>query len=235
MRHELLKTLVNRFGENYSESLRIDLRSGEDAEIFKWFLASILFGAPIREHSARQTYECFVKHHVLTADEILKTGWEALVRILDEGGYTRYDFKTADKLLEVMRNLKERYDGSLKLLHESASNSSDLEKRLKDLGKGIGDVTVNIFLRELRGILIKARSQPSSMVALAAKNLGITRKQVVNVTLEDLEEFWHRNLVTGRSFTNFETTLLRLGKDFYRKGRALPVEASGARRHRRGP
>jgi hypothetical protein len=235
MRHELLKTIVNRFGENYSESLRIDLRSGEDAEIFKWFLASILFGAPIREHSASQTYECFVKHHVLTVDEILKAGWEALVKMLDEGGYTRYDFKTADKLLEVMRNLKERYHGSLKLLHESASSPSDLEKRLKDLGKGIGDVTVNIFLRELRGILIKARPQPSSMVALAAKNLGITRKQVTNVTLEDLEEFWQRNLVTGRSFTNFETTLLRLGKDFYRKGRALSVEANGARRHRRAP
>jgi hypothetical protein len=235
MKHELLETLVNRFGENYSESLGIDLRSGEDAEIFKWFLASILFGAPIREHSARQTYECFVKHHVLTADEILKAEWEALVRILDEGGYTRYDFKTADKLLEVMRNLKERYGGSLKLLHESASDPIDLEKKLKDLGKGIGNVTVNIFLRELRGILIKAKPQPSSMVVLAAKNLGITRKQVTNVTLEDLEEFWQRNLVADRSFTNFETALLRLGKDFYRKGKPLPAEANGARWHRRAP
>jgi hypothetical protein len=235
MKHETLKALVNRFGQNYSESLRIDLRSGEDAEIFKWFLASILFGAPIREYSARKTYECFVKHHVLTADEILNVGWEALVRILDEGGYTRYDFKTADKLLEVMKNLKEKYNGSLKLLHESASDPSDLEKRLKDLGKGIGNVTVNIFLREVHGILEKAKPQPSSMVALAAKNLGITRRSATKVTLKELEDFWKRNPVRGRSFTNFETALLRLGKDFYRKGKPLPVEANGGRRHHRAP
>jgi hypothetical protein len=235
MKHQLVVAVVNRFGENYSESLRIDLRSGEDTEIFKWFLASILFGAPIREHSARKTYECFVKHHVLTADEILNVGWEGLVRILDEGGYTRYDFKTADKLLEVMRNLKEKYNGSLKLLHESASGPSDLEKRLKDLGKGIGGVTVNIFLRELRGILEKAKPQPSSLVVLAAKNLGIARRSATKVTLEELEDFWKRNRVRGRSFTNFETALLRLGKDFYRKGRPLPFEANGGRPHRRAP
>jgi hypothetical protein len=233
MKPRLLKALVTRYGENYSELLRIDLQSGEDAEIFKWFLASILFGAPIREHSARKTYECFAKHHVLTADDILNVGWEALVRILDEGGYTRYDFKTADKLLEVTRNLKEKYNGSLRLLHERASDPSDLEKRLKDLGNGIGCVTVNIFLRELRGILEKAKPQPSSMVALAARKLGITRRSTTKVTLEELEDFWKRNQVTGRSFTNFETTLLKLGKDFYRKGRPLPVEANGGMRYRR--
>jgi hypothetical protein len=235
MKHDLLVTLVNRFGQNYSELLRIDLRSGEDAETFKWFLASILFGAPIREHSARRTYECFVKRHILAADEILNVGWEGLVRILDEGGYARYDFKTADKLLEVARNLEKKYSGSLKLLHESASGPRDLEKRLKDLGKGIGNVTVNIFLREVRGILEKAKPQPSSIVVLAAKNLGITRRPAAKVTLEDLEDFWRKNRVRGKSFTNFETMLLRLGKDFYRKGRPLPVEASGERPHRRAP
>jgi hypothetical protein len=36
----------------------------------------------------------------LTPKQILKTGWDDLVKILDEGGYTRYDFKTADRLLE---------------------------------------------------------------------------------------------------------------------------------------
>ncbi|MCJ7633095.1 hypothetical protein MUP77_11975, partial [Candidatus Bathyarchaeota archaeon] len=63
-------------------------------------LASLLFGAPITESSVVKTYNCFQKHGVLTPKQILKTGWDDLVKILDEGGYTRYDFKTADKLLE---------------------------------------------------------------------------------------------------------------------------------------
>jgi len=49
-----------------------------------------------------------------------------------------------------MGNLIANYEGNLSLLHDQASSSSDLEKRLKELGKGIGDVTVSIFLRELR-------------------------------------------------------------------------------------
>jgi hypothetical protein len=235
MKHEFLKALIDCYGENYSESLGIDLRSGEETEIFKWFLASILFGAPIRESSAIKTYRCFKKHGVLKPDRILSAGWERLVRILDEGGYTRYDFKTADKLLEVMQNLKDQYDGSLKLLHERASDSFDLEERLKNLGKGIGDTTVNIFLRELRSILTKARPGPSSMVVLAAKNLGITKKVVGQVTLEELENFWQRNEVKGKSFINFETALLRLGKDFYSKGRPIPVQAKREPPHRTEP
>jgi hypothetical protein len=71
------------------------------------------------------------------------------------------------------------------------------------------------------------------MVVLAANNLGITRGSGTKVTSEELDDFWKRNAVKGRSFTNFETALLRLGKDFYRKGRPLPLKANdGRQRHR---
>jgi endonuclease III len=221
MKSVFLKALVDRFGKRYSEILGIDLQGGGDKEIFKWFLASVLFGAPIREEAAIKTYTCFKKYNILTPERILETGWDGLVKILDEGGYTRYDFKTADKLLEVMQNLVEKYEGRLKVLHAEASDSHDLEKRLKDLGKGVGDTTVNIFLRELRDTLEKARPEPSNFVVLAAKSLGIAKKGTSQVTLEDLEAYWRRNEIAGESFMNFETALLRLGKDFYRRGRPV--------------
>ena len=140
-----------------------------------------------------------------------------MVEILDEGSYTRYDYKTADKLLEVMKNLKTNYDGSLILLHEKATDSLDLEKRLKELGKGIGDITVSIFLRELRGIWSKADSKPTPLVILAAKNMGITKTENPEKALKELKEFWNRNKAKGKSFVNFETALLRLGRDLRRK------------------
>ena len=40
---------------------------------------------------------------VLSPSKILETGWDGLVEILDEGGYTRYDFKTATKILEIAK------------------------------------------------------------------------------------------------------------------------------------
>lgn len=222
-----LKAFLDEFGTRYPRVLGINLEDGQEDEIFKWFLASLLFGAPITENTAMKTYACFQKHDVLTPQKILESGWDGLVKILDEGGYTRYDFKTADKLLEVMRNITEQYDGSLSLLYSRASGPDDLENRLKSLGKGIGSVTVSIFLREFRGVWQKAKSNPTSLVILAAKNLAIVEDESATEALEQLGHFWARNQVMEESFVNFETALLRLGKDFCRKKRCAccPVKS----------
>jgi endonuclease III len=217
MDREATNLLVEKFGRKYSDILGINLKNKDDGEIFKWFLASVLFGAPINETSVMRTYKCFESYEVLAPGKILETGWDGLVKILDEGGYARYDFKTSDKLLEVMGNLVTRYEGRLNLVHERSLDSYDLEKRLKDLGKGVGDVTVSIFLRELRGLWRKADSKPTSLIILAAKNLGITREESPEKALGELKEFWRKNEVDGKTFVNFETALLRLGKNFCRK------------------
>jgi hypothetical protein len=217
MNCEALKILLEKHGQKYSEALGIKLETARDSEIFKWFLAAVLFGAPITESSVIKTYRCFEKHHALTPERILKTGWDGLVQILDEGSYTRYDFKTADKLLLVMGNLEKEYDGSLNLLHQRALDSTDLENRLKLLGKGIGDVTVSIFLRDLRGIWKKADPKPTPLVIAVARDLGIIKTEEPQKALEELKAFWNKNKISGYTFVNFETALLRYGKNLRRK------------------
>jgi hypothetical protein len=220
VKKERLKALVEELGWKYSEILYIDLSKGEDEEVFKWFLASVLFGAPITEGSVIKTFNCFRTHSVLTPGRILETGWDGIVKILDEGGYARYDFKTADKLLEVVKNLMEKYEGSLTVLHSEASDARDLEKRLKDLGKGVGDVTVGIFFRELRQVWEKADPNPTDLVVLAAKNLKIVDEETTaRSSLEQLKSFWSKKKVAGKSFVEFETALVRFGKDLRRKQR----------------
>ena len=226
VKKERLKALVEELGRKYSEILHIDLSKGEDEEVFKWFLASVLFGAPITENSVIKTFNCFRKHSFLTPERILETGWDKIVKILDEGGYTRYDFKTADKLLEVMKNLMEEYGGSLTVLQSEASDARDLEKRLRELGKGVGNVTVGIFLRELRQVWEKADPNPTDLVVLAAKNLKIVDEETTaRSSLEQLKNFWSKNKVAGKSFVEFETALVRFGKDLRRKQRR-PVLSS---------
>jgi len=131
----------------YSEDLGIDLSipSGR----FRWFVASILFGARIGEQIAANTYCCLQAAGIDAPDKIIGTGWDRLVEILDAGGYVRYDFSTATKLLEIMTALQQNY-GSLENLYRQASDENDLEKRLQAF-KGIGPTTAQIFLRELRG------------------------------------------------------------------------------------
>jgi endonuclease III len=217
LRREATRNILKKFGSKYSLELGIDLSKGEPEEVFKWFLASILFGAPLPETIVFKTYHEFEREGLLSAEKIVKAGWNKLVEILDRGSYVRLDFKTATKLLEVMGNLLTRYEGNLVFIHEQAIDSKDLEKRLKDLGKGIGDVTLGIFLRDLRGIWAKADPKPTPLVILAARNLGIIKAKEAEKALEELKSFWKKNRVSKTDFVNFESALLRLGKNFCRK------------------
>ena len=210
----VIKVLLEKLGVSFSQSLGINLKDKSSNKIFKWLLASILFGARISETIVINTYKEFEKEKVLTPERVLATGWDGLVKILDDGGYVRYDFKTATKLLEIMRTLKERSQGDLNRLHLKAKDARDLEGRIKELGKGIGEVTTNIFLRELRDIWEKADPLPGKLVIQAAKNLGLTKENRSSLILKDLKK-----IAPKGKLIFLEAALVRLGKDFCRKNR----------------
>ncbi len=132
----------------FSKDLGIDLKSGKEKELFKWFLACLLFGKPIQQEVAKRTYFEFAREGLITPEAILKAGWDKLVKVLDRGHYVRYDFSTATKLLEICQELKIKY-GTVKNLLKAAKSKKDLEKKLIEF-KGIGPVTARIFLRDLK-------------------------------------------------------------------------------------
>ena len=185
----------------YSEELDIVLLSGNEPEVFKWFLASLLFGARISEKIARHTYRIFEKYALLEPKTILKAGRDFLINpIMREGGYVRYDGVASNKVLKNCQALLEEYEGKLTRLHEAARDSRDLERRLS-LFPGVGPVTVNIFLRELRPVWRKADPDPLPRVLEVAENYGIEL------------DFQDRKSV---DFVRIEAGLIRL-----RKGKSL--------------
>jgi hypothetical protein len=190
--------------------LGIDLKSRRNREVVKWFLAAMLYSKPIRESSATRTFRCFDKHGVTTAGRIINAGWDRLVSILDEGGYTRYDFSTADKLLEVFGNLQEQYGGSLNRLYQASQDGEEVEANLKRLGKGIGDITVSIFLRDMRSIWRKVEPKPTPLVIAAIKSLGI----------KDLKECAREKRI---DLVRLETALVRYSKDFLKKRKTVKI------------
>lgn len=130
----------------------------------------MLFAKRISAEIAMRTYRRF-EEGLTTPEAIIEAGWGRLVEVLDSGGYIRYDFSTASNLLEAMSKLVNEY-GDLEQLHEASANPKDLERRLMEF-KGIGPVGVNIFLRELRGIWMKADPEPSRIALEVALRLGI--------------------------------------------------------------
>jgi len=179
----------------YSEELDIDLSKKDDNELFKWFLASILYGGHINKTIAKNTYKTFEKYNLLTPQKIIEAGWDFLVYpIMREGGYVRYDGKKSDQILKDCKYLLEKYDGSLNKIHNLSKDSKDLEDRL-DQFYGIGPITVNIFLRELRPYWEKADPKPLDIVYKMAKKLKI-----------DLDKFDRKSV----EFIKIEAGLIRL-------------------------
>lgn len=213
------KKLIESVGGRFSVALGIDLSSHDAAEIFKWFLSSVLFGARISETIVIKTYKEFETEGILSPAGILNTAWEGLVEILDRGGYVRYDFKTATKLLDLSTALMGKYGGDLNVLHSTTSGPGDLEGRIKALAKGIGDVTVNIFLREMRGIWDNAEPSPSDLVVIAAKHMRLipARSKDREKILAFLKKKWVDEDMKMKDFPDFEAALLRLAKDYCKK------------------
>jgi len=198
--HELLEL----HGELFSQELGIDVNKGP----FKWFLASILFGARISTTIAKRTYKAYDEAGLTSAQKIAAGNRETLINLHGRGGYVRYDGITADYIMGVSKKLLENYGGDIEKLDEISRNPEDLERRLQEF-RGVGPVTTKIFLRELRGLWKNADPEPTSIEIISAKKLGIMESD--ENALEKLKEFWHKNSVEGYDFRNFEAALVRLG------------------------
>ncbi|MEM2866705.1 MAG: hypothetical protein QW098_06175 [Candidatus Hadarchaeales archaeon] len=194
--------------KSYPEELGLDLRKPEDR--FKWFLASLLFGRRISAGIALRTFREFERRGYTTPGRILEAGWTRLVKALDEGGYVRYDFSTADKLLEICKKLKE--EGGLERLHASAKDPEDLMGKLTEF-KGIGPTTASIFLRELRGIWEKADPPLSPLAREVAEKLGIRGE---------------------RRMREMEPRLVRLGLEYCKRKKCISCPVSRKCRGRKG-
>jgi hypothetical protein len=173
----------------YSEELGIDLAERSDSAYFRWFLASLLFGARISETTAKNTYRSFMRHGLKNPDKILRAGWDFLVYpVMREGGYVRYDGRKSTQVLRDCEMLIADYGGRLSQLHDAASDARDVEERLLAF-YGVGPVTMNIFLRELRPFWAKANPDLLPAVKRLAKHLSInldqySRKSVVFARVE---------------------------------------------------
>ena len=178
------------------------MRSASDSTYFRWFLASALFGARISETIAKNTYRSFIRQGLTSPQKIVKAGWDFLVYpVMREGGYVRYDGRKSTQVLRDCEMLIADYGGRLSRLHDVASDARDIEEKLLAF-YGVGPVTTNIFLRELRPFWSKADPEPLPVVGTLAKRLSIdlnryNRKSLAFARVEAGLIRRHRELATA--------------------------------------
>jgi endonuclease III len=131
---------------HYAADFGLDVLRGDD-NLFRWFLLSFLFGKPIQSSVAARTWQLFIDRKFDTPWAIASANRRTLVRLLDEGQYTRYDEVTARALQTCMAQLIDNYEGSLMLMYERSYNEDEFRKRLQEF-YGVGPKTAEIFMRE---------------------------------------------------------------------------------------
>lgn len=127
----------------------------KERELFKWFLASYLFGKRIQRDIAKQTWEVFMKHGIDSPKKIVGTSPQQLVDLLGKGNYRRYDESTAHGLHDMARELMRQYHGNILNMFDACDDEKDFKTKLMQL-KGVGPKTTEIFMREARPVLVVA-------------------------------------------------------------------------------
>src|SRR5262249_18783614 len=128
------------------------------------------------------------------------------VALLDQGGYVRYDFRTATRLQELAEVIWERYGGEVCVIGRTFPRYPQLRQALDAL-PGWGPVTIQIFLRELRGVWPGAQPPLDRRAAVAARHLGLPAPGTPQFELPELARLASES---GLDLRDLEGGLVRL-------------------------
>jgi endonuclease III len=145
------KALLDEHGTTFAEELRIDVAKGTPAELFRLLIAANLMSARISSQIATQAARELFKRGWRSPQKLAESTWEKRVEALNEAGYTRYQERTSTMLGDLVEHLQERWNGDLRRLRDEAERDPDTERKLLKEFKGVGDVGVDIFFREVQG------------------------------------------------------------------------------------
>lgn len=209
---------MKRYGSTFAEELQIDLQSGTPSALFALLIAALLFSARIGHAIALKSARVLLDRGWTTPKKLAATNWEQRVKALDEGGYVRYDERTSTMLGQTAQAVTEIYSGDLRKLREAAEADPDRERELLKQFKGIGDVGVDIFFREVQLTWPELYPFADKRTLASARTLGLPTQ--ANALAK---------LVRGRSqFTRLAAALVRVELD--RKHQEILLEGRAGRR-----
>ena len=144
------KALLDLHGQTFAEELRIDVAKGTPAELFRLLCASTLMSARISSSIATDAARELAKRGWRSPRKLAESTWEERVEALNSAGYTRYQERTSTMLGDMNDVLLDRWGGDLRKLRDEAERDPKRERKLLKEFKGMGDVGVDIFFREVQ-------------------------------------------------------------------------------------
>ncbi|MEV5509669.1 endonuclease [Streptomyces orinoci] len=164
--------LLRTHGRTYAEEAGIRLRDTPQP-LYQLLVLSHLLSARIRASVAVAAARCLFAAGMKDARKMAAADWQQRVDALGEGGYRRYDERTATQLGDGAELLLDRYGGDVRRMRERAEGDAGrLSALLREL-PGIGPAGADIFLREVQGVWPEVFPRIDGKALQGAERLGL--------------------------------------------------------------
>ena len=210
---QLARQVVVTLGGRYSTELGIDVDAG-DAQIERWFLAATLFGTRTSAAIAARSFRVLSDARLAQIGRARQVTREDLTAYLGMSGYAHYAGRAGTLLQSLCDVVGERYHGRAAAIGQRFTAYPALRAGLDGL-PGWGPVTIQLFLRELRGVWPGAQPPLDQRAAYAARHLGLPGPDPVPLDVARLGQLAAACHTDPR---DLESGLVRLTLAHHRRG-----------------
>ncbi|MFB7213767.1 endonuclease [Streptomyces sp. NPDC056255] len=184
---DTMDALLDRCGTTYAAEAGILLRNTPQP-LYQLLVLSDLLSARIRASVAVSAARALFAHGMRSPRRMAGATWQQRVDALGEGGYRRYDERTATQLGEGAQLLLADYGGDLRRLREEADGDLDALRAGLRRTPGIGPAGADIFVREVQAVWPEVAPFVDGKALQGAERLGLPASPAKLVELAESAE-----------------------------------------------
>ncbi|MGW1409535.1 endonuclease [Streptomyces sp. NPDC002403] len=169
---DTVAVLLARHGTTYAAEAGIRLRNTPQP-LYQLLVLSDLLSARIRASVAVSAARALFDHGMRSPHRMAAASWQQRVDALGEGGYRRYDERTATQLGDGARLLLDEYGGDLRRLRAEADGDLDTLRAGLRRTPGIGPAGADIFVREVQAVWPETAPYVDGKALQGAARLGL--------------------------------------------------------------
>ncbi|WP_030372618.1 hypothetical protein [Streptomyces rimosus] len=167
-----VKALLDTYGRTYADEAGIRLKDTPQP-LYQLLVLSCLLSARIQAGIAVAASHALSKAGMRTARRMKDATWQQRVDALGEGGYRRYDERTATQLGDGAELLLDKYGGDLRRMRDAADGDTGRLRSLLREVPGLGPAGTDIFLREAQAVWTDLAPYLDAKAMQGAERVGL--------------------------------------------------------------
>ncbi|WEV24400.1 endonuclease [Streptomyces sp. 71268] len=164
--------LLDTHGQTYAAEAGIRLRDTPQP-LYQLLVLADLLSARIRASVAVATARALADAGLRDPRRMADASWQERVDALGEGGYRRYDERTATQLGDGAELLRDRYGSDLRRMRRAADGDVEKLRALLQEVPGLGPTGADIFLREVQRVWPEFAPYLDAKALRGAERLGL--------------------------------------------------------------